>query len=612
MEIAPRQGLLVFPGDRVKVELFEPKWARFRRHRRPPVSASVVEVVERSGRALLGRYRVSSRRAWVVPRESDVLGPLEVEPRRDVPEGAAVAVDLGTSPGVVSGKVAAFWPDPDAPRAVIEQLIYERGLPREFPRAATAEAEGFPGRVPREETRDRSDLRGLEVVVIDPADAKDHDDGVSWEPARGGGGRLGVHIADVSHYVQPGTALDSEASARGVSCYLPDRVIPMLPEKLSADLCSLKEGEDRLARSVFLDLDRDGRAVRGEMVASVIRPAVVLSYDEVWEVIADAEGGPRRGRAKRFAAALRAMDETAGKMRRNRFEAGSLDFDFPETKVELGPDGEPSAVVRKRGNRAHWLIEEFMIAANRFVGEKLARDGLGVWRIHEPPKMDDVAELEEFLRGLGVRLRRGSRSADLDPRDFQAVLARFKGTPEEYVVSRKVLQSLKLAVYSERNLGHFGLALRDYSHFTSPIRRYADLIVHRLTAPGGGKRYSPRQLGSLAARVSGLERRAQEAEWDCSKKMVLRYLDRRRDGVFDGTVSRAEKFGVFVELDGLGIDGLVRREDLGADRYWLSRDGTSLHGRRSGKAIRVGQRVRVRIAKIDREAGHLDLELCHG
>jgi len=278
-EVAPRPGLLAFPGDKVRVELSSPKWARFRR-RRPFVEANIVEVLERGQRALLGRYRVSNKRAWVIPKDRAVIAPLEVELRAGVPEGAMVAVDLGKNPGIINGTVAAVWTDPDAPHAVIEQLIYERDLPREFPQAVLHEAAGFPDQIPEEEMRGRLDLRGLELIVIDPSDAKDHDDAVSWEPATGGGGRLGVHIADVSYYVRPGTALDREACARGVSCYLTDRVLPMLPPRLSADLCSLQEGRDRMARTVFIDYDSGWRVTGGEMAESVIRPAALFSYEE--------------------------------------------------------------------------------------------------------------------------------------------------------------------------------------------------------------------------------------------------------------------------------------------------------------------------------------------
>jgi len=609
-DVSPRHGLLVFPGDRVRVELGKPKWMHGRRFRER-MEATVVDVLKRSGRMLLGKYQTSAKRAWVVPRDAEAIPPFEVEPKPGVPEGAVVAVDLGTNPGMVNGTVAAVWEDSGSARSLIEQYIYESGLPREFSRDTLREAEAFPDLLSSEEMGKRRDLRDLEVIVIDPADARDHDDAVSWEPEPDGSGRLGVHIADVSHYVRPGSALDSEARARGVSCYLPDRVIPMLPERLSADLCSLLAGKDRPARTVFLEYAPDGKLLRGEMCASVIRPAASLSYEGVWDAIKDGKSAGKQ------AGPLRAMDEIAQGMRRRRFANGSLDFDFPETKVKLDEHGEPSEIFRKRGNRAHHLIEEFMIAANNFVGDKLARAGVGLWRIHEPPSLDDVAELEDFLKGMGVRLRRGTSSRDLKPSDFQAVIDRFRGEPEEYVVQRKVLQSLKLAVYSEANSGHFGLALRNYAHFTSPIRRYADLVVHRLTASpaplaagagtGTAGRYSIRALAAVALSVSTLERRAQEAEWACNKRMVLRYLKKRVGETFGGTVSRLEKFGVFVEIDGVGTEGLVRSADLGGDRYWIAKDKLSMRGKRSGRSLRVGERVSVSVVRVDEAAEWVDL-----
>ncbi len=467
--------------------------------------------------------------------------------------------------------------------------------------AALAEADRFPDRIEPAELARREDLRGLEVIVIDPADAKDHDDAVSWEPEPGGGGRLGVHIADVSWFVRPGSALDSEALARGVSAYLPDRVLPMLPPRLSGDLCSLVEGKDRLARTVFIEYDSRGNTRGGRICESVIRPAAGLDYDTVWGLLSDA--GARHPRA----AALRAMDEFAQVLRRRRFAAGSLDFNLGERKVELDAQGEPARVSMRRTNRAHWLIEEFMIAANEFTGHALARAGLGIWRIHEPPDMDDVAELEEFLAGFGVKLRRGTSGRSLRPQDFQAVLERFRGTREEFVVHRKVLQALKLARYAEFNEGHFGLALKDYTHFTSPIRRYADLAVHRLLAGRGEGRYTVRKLGEVARLVSGLERRAEEAERDCVGMLVMRLLAKRLGETVEGTVSRLEKWGAFVDLDDMGVEALLRSDDISRDRFRVSRDGMSMRGKRSGVTVQVGQRVRAIIARVDARLRQVDL-----
>jgi len=615
--VAPREGLAAFPGDRVRAELSVPSWGFRRRRRGPPVmEARLIEVVERGRGTLLGNYRVSRARAWVVPRDKDILPPIEVEPKAGLAEGTLVAVDLGRHPGIIDGKIAAAWPEPDAPASVIEQLIYERDLPREFPPRVLEEASRLPDRVPKDEAGRREDLRGLEVIVIDPADARDHDDAVSWEPKGHGGGRLGVHIADVSWYVRPGTALDEEARARGVSVYLTDRVLPMLPPRLSADLCSLMAGQDRLALSVLLDLDRDGQVLRGDLRETVIRPTVSLSYEEAWKTMQDSRS--RHPNAK----GLHALHAISTKMRERRFADGSLDFNFPETKVILGPDGEPAEIRQRMGDPSHWLVEECMIAANKWTGERLERSGRGIWRVHEPPAMEDVAELEEFLKGLGIKLRRGPASRDLHPKDFQAVLERFKGEREEYVVHRKVLQALRLAVYSAENKGHFGLALKTYTHFTSPIRRYADLLVHRMLRPTGSKgpggspgpngsdgRYTVRTLGELAGQTSDLERRAQEGEWACTKLMVLRYLAKRVGETFEGTVSRVERYGAFVELDGIGQGGLVQLEEFGSDRFNVAPDGLSMRGSRSGRTVRVGSRVKVVVARVDTARGFLDLSL---
>ncbi len=607
-EINGGQGLIAFPGDRVKVELSRPSWAgRHGRKGRAILVADIVDVLERGRSTLVGRYQYTGKRAYVVPKDREFIPPIEVPADPKIREGAVVAVELGKNPNIITGKVISVWNDPDAPRAVIEQLIYERDLPRDFPAAVLREADDYPDRIPKEVLADRVDLRDLPVVVIDPADAKDHDDAVSWQAAPGGGGRLGVHIADVSWYVRPGQPLDEEARARGVSVYLTDRVLPMLPPRLSADLCSLMEGQDRLARTAFIDYDAHGNVVGGEMVHSVIRPTVSLSYEEAWVIMQD------KASRHRYASLLHAMHAHSAILRKNRFEEGSLDFNFPETKVIHDAKGEPVEMRQRIGDPSHWLVEEFMIAANQFVGQMLTRAGLGVWRIHEPPEMDDVAELEEFLKGMGIKLRRGSKSRDLHPKDFQNLLTRFKGTPEEYVVSKKVLQALRLAVYSEDNVGHFGLALQDYAHFTSPIRRYADLVVHRLTSRSGpGHRYTLRHLGEIARQTSLLERRAQEAEWACVKKMGLRYMSKRVGQTFQGTIARIERFGAFIALDNLGIDGLIRMEEFGNDRYWVAEDGSSLRGQRSGHTFKIGDKIRVVVMRVDLVEDHLDLALANG
>ncbi|MEK7766183.1 MAG: RNB domain-containing ribonuclease, partial [bacterium] len=349
VDAAPRSGLLAFPGDRVRVEVGTPAWAHRRRHGpgRRALEAVIVAVLERGTQSLLGRYHASHKRAWVTPKDPGVVPALDVALRADVPEGAMVAVDIGPHPGVVTGEIVHVWPDADAPRAVIEQLVYERDLPREFPAPVLEEAARCPDDIPSEERARRLDLRDLEVVVIDPADARDHDDAVSWEPRREGGGRLGVHIADVSWYVRPGSLLDAEARARGVSVYLTDRVLPMLPPRLSADLCSLLKGKDRLARTIFLELGADGAVEGGEMRETVIRPTVSLSYEDAWTAMQDA--GSRLPHAQ----TLHAMDALARTLRRRRFEGGSLDFQFPETKVILDAAGEPERIEQRMGDPSH-------------------------------------------------------------------------------------------------------------------------------------------------------------------------------------------------------------------------------------------------------------------
>jgi ribonuclease R len=474
-----------------------------------------------------------------------------------------------------------------------------------FPPAVEAEAAAFHEPQARDR-HGREDRREDVVVTIDPADARDHDDALGWKALAGGQHEVGIHIADVSCYVKPGSAIDDEARARGTSCYLPGSVIPMLPERLSSDLCSLREGKDRLALSVFVTLDAKGVLHEYRFAASVIRSRARLSYEQVQRALDGAEP---------LAAPLRepveALMRLARMLRQRRFAVGALQIESSEVKAMLDPHGAPLALVRREHLESHELVEEFMLLANRCVGEAASVRGSGVlWRVHEPPLRRKLAELDEMLRVLGLP-RPGTLG---DPhRALQSLLAVSLDPPARRLVHRLVLRSLTRARYLERDLGHFGLATREYVHFTSPIRRYPDLHNHRRVREWVQKARDhagdPHLNGKLAAECSAREQDAADAEREATRVKGLRLLAARLGERASGTISGLVPRGFFVELDEPPVDGFVAVGDQLDDRFELDAAGVRLVGRRTRRRFTLGDPVEVTIAKVDVAAREADLVL---
>jgi ribonuclease R len=508
------------------------------------------------------------------------------------------------------GRVVEVLGPPGSPEADFRAVVWRRRLATRFPPAALAAAEALPEAPDPAELARRVDLRELPFLTIDPLAARDHDDAVCVEPDPGGGWRLRVAIADVSHYVLPGSPLDREALRRGNSVYFPDRAIPMLPERLTSLVCSLRPGADRLALVAELDVDGAGRVGHRAFYPAVVRSRARLVYEPA-ALAMQGDPGARGALAAEVASQLDALGHVTRTLAARRFAAGSLDFDLPTAEIVLSPQGIPVDVVETPRTPAHRAIEEAMLAANRAVAELLFAAGApGLFRNHEPPASEDAEALQRLLARLG--LVEGRRAGALTPRGLARALARLAGRPEEALVHRTVLRRMRQARYGARSHGHFALGFPHYTHFTSPIRRYADLVVHRaLKAVLGEAAYAvpdAERLPAVAARVSLTERVAEAAEREMIeiKKCVL--MAGRVGEEFDGSVTGVARHGLYVTLDGACVEGLVHASRL-PERVRFDEDSLSLLALRSGRRFRLGERLRVRLLAADPVRTRIDLAL---
>ena len=583
----------------------------------------VRKVLERRNATVVGTFRHRKKFAYVQP-DSQVL-PASIELKRaELPDPApkdgdkvVAKIDFWKSrESSPRGHLVKVLGRPDSPGVDILSVIHKHNLPLEFPDEVVAEAAAMPARVTKADLEGREDWRDRPVFTIDPKDAKDFDDAILVERREDGGWELAVHIADVSHYVTPRSALDREAEVRGNSVYLVDRVIPMLPEKLSNGLCSLKPDVDRLTRAAIMRFDISGKQTDVRFVSAVIRSQKRLTYEEAYEILKSKPKGRRDPVAER----VRTAWELASLLRQRRFENGGLDLDFPEVKVRLDKRGKPVELVRIDYDESHQLIEEFMLVANEAVAratkERLAAS---VYRIHEDPDPDKLNELRETVSAFGIRV------GDLANRaEVQKLLEQSEGMHEEHAIKIALLRSLKRAAYSELPVGHYGLAKTNYTHFTSPIRRYADLIVHRvlgrLMEPTSEKKKfkTPKlaKIKDIAAHLSLVERTAAEAEKETRRLKELEYfamLAERKSGAptFRATVIDVRRMGVFVELSDYFIGGLVRVADLpGSDEGAYFDPGEKAFYSRSPKwRVGVGDDLDVVVAKVDIEQSFLDFKV---
>ena len=494
-------------------------------------------------------------------------------------------------------------------------MIFRYGWPREFSEEALQEADRRGPRPDPAEFASRRDLRALTTFTIDGETARDFDDAVGIERAPAGGYRLYVSIADVAHYVPRGSAVDGEAYARGTSVYFPDRALPMLPPALSSGACSLKAGTDRLCRTALLEVNRRGEVERAEVFRSVVRSAARLTYTEVGRILVDRDASVI-DRYAGLVEPLRVMEELARLLMERRNARGSLDFELPETEIVLDEHRMPTDVRRAERTIAHRIIEEFMIAANEAVARYLReRKFPCVYRVHEGPDEDTLDAIAPFLSTLGYPLRRGKEK--VSPGDVRQVLEACRGKPEERVLHRMLLRSMKQAYYDPDNVGHFGLASDAYLHFTSPIRRYPDLMVHRLLDQAmTGRKPDPREREELAAYLreaadhgSARERLAMDAEREMADLKKAQFMTGKIGQACTGVVTDLAGFGFFVELDAWFVEGLVSFQSLQDDFYRYYETAHVVKGQNHGRTFRMGDPVTVRVARVKLFQGEIDFEL---
>src|SRR5215471_3776998 len=580
-------------GDRVVARINRdiPQRRAKDRHR---AEGRVIRILERARDTIVGTLQQSKNFYYVVPDDPRLVHDVyvQVPPRQKLPKiptlGDKVVVrleDWQSRHVNPEGEIVEVLGRADAPGVDMLSIIRKYGLPTEFPKSVTDDANRIPKSVEQRMIEGREDLRDKFVVTIDPDDARDFDDAIDVEKVDNNGGwRLGVHIADVSAYVTPGSALDREARRRGNSVYLPDRVIPMLPERLSNGVCSLNPGVDRLTFSAFIEFDKNGRAKNSHFARSVIRSAKRLTYKEAFAILKSKPNGELSQR-------LRAAWELASLLRRKRFEHGSLDLDFPEVKVYVDQNGKPIRLGRIENDESHQLIEEFMLAANEAVARELRHRSIPtIYRVHEDPDPEKLGEYREFILSFGYKV------GDLSHRrEVQRFLASIRGKPEEQALKIGLLKSLKRARYAAQPLGHYGLAKANYLHFTSPIRRYADLVVHRTLAEPNLPRRSKTDIGqieSIAGHISDTERNAADAEIESVRLKKLQFfraqLEERNPQVFRAAIMEVRNYGLVVELPDALVTGVVHVSTLADDFYRFEAAHRRLVGRRTNRRFKVG------------------------
>jgi ribonuclease R len=605
--------------DKVRVELFAQPTGKL-------PEGEVVEVLERGHKRIVGTFHEAKAYHFVVPDELKLTKDVYIQEknRSEAQDGQKVVAEIiqfWESRRMPEGKVIEVLGYPNEKGVDVLSVAHSYDLPINFPEAVIDESEQLSAMPPPEELQNRLDLRDRLVFTIDPDDAKDFDDAVSLEDMPNGNILLGVHIADVSAYVRAGSAVDLEALKRGTSVYLVDRVIPMLPERLSNALCSLRPDEDKLTYSVLMELSPDGRLVGASFRESIIRSRFRLTYRQAYDLIVSERNrtseGMQRGDEARLRSVLARMAVLSKKLFSSWRQSGNIDFDMPEAQVVLDDNGRPSDLRVRERLESHRLVEAFMLLANRTVAERIQslRQETGmkltfVYRVHDKPKGDKLAEFVRFVRALGYEFDPGK---SVTPKKFQRLLEAVKGSPHEVVVETVALRTMMKAIYTTANTGHFGLAFKYYTHFTSPIRRYPDLIVHRLLkAYLKAEPERPETVLSLAKVCETATEReiiAQEAERESIRAKQVEFMEDKIGETFDGVVAGVVAFGIFVEIPQYLVEGLVHVNDLADDYYVFDEKHYRLVGQNAGKVYRLGDRVRVRVARVLKDQRKIDFEL---
>lgn len=609
--VAPADIKGAWHGDRVLVRVISKG-----DEKRGP-EGIITKIIERSHKKIIGKFEKSKNFAFVIPNNKKITQDIFIPKScfNGARNNEIVAVEIDKWPEgrrAAEGKVVQRLGKVGKPGVDILTIMCDYDITEDFPKEVLDEVEKIPDEVNKKDYKNRRDLRDVRMVTIDGEDAKDLDDAVSIEKLDNGMYLLGVHIADVSHYVKEGSSLDKEAYERGTSVYLVDRVIPMLPRKLSNGLCSLNMGEDRLAFSVMMKIDTTGKIIDSEIFKSVINVNERMNYSDVTSIL-EKKDKKLIERYKEFVPDFKLMEKLSNILRKRRTKRGSIDFEIPEAKVILDKEGKPVDVKKYELTISNNIIEDFMLAANETVAERFFwLEAPFMYRVHDLPDTEKLEEFSRFIYNYGYKIK---GLTQLQPMAFQSLLEDIKGKPEERIISTLMLRSMQQARYSPTNTGHFGLAAQYYCHFTSPIRRYPDLFIHRVMSELIENEYKfksdkrAKKLKKISVEgskhSSEKEREAQLAERDSVDLKKAEYMREYLGETFTGVISSVTSFGFFVELDNT-IEGLVRVENIEDDYYVYNEKQYSLVGERKKKVYKLGDTVEVVVARVDVETRKID------
>ncbi len=608
IEIQPQNVNRAFHGDIVEITLLGQKIKNREQ-------GKVEKIIKRSKEEFVGVVETTDGKTYVIPDDKRMYVDIFLAETENVPIGSKVLVKIADWDNL-RGEIIKVIGQKGENNAEMESIVLEKGFRIEFPPAVEHEANKIKDEYKsgfENEVKNRRDMRGVTTMTIDPADAKDFDDAISFQDNNDGTYEIGVHIADVSHFVTPGSELDRESEKRGLSVYLVDRTIPMLPEVLSNDLCSLNPNEDKFTFSAVFKLNADGKVLDEWFGRTVIHSDRRFTYEDAQEVIDGKQNGPYQNE-------LRTLQKIAKKMEVSKFHNGAINFETEEVKFILDKDGKPISVYKKQRLDTHKLVEEYMLLANRAVAKYIfmsqnqdikKKGWQSVYRIHAKPDKDRIKDLAIFLKAMGFDLH--NEDGEVTSKDINKLLKESEGTPNEELIKTATIRSMAKAVYSTKNIGHFGLAFAYYTHFTSPIRRYPDLLVHRFLERElkGGKieqdEYQKFERICLAS--SELEKKASDAERASIKYKQVEYMMNHIGEAFDGTITGVSEFGIFIEEKNTKCEGMVKIRDIGDDFYSLDEKNYTLKGEKTGKKFMLGDSVKFKVVSADLDRRVLDYAL---